>query len=247
MRLLYLSALVCLYIPIFYLILRSFGVFSGALSFQAYSRLFENETYIWGFLQSLRVGIFAALIGTAIGFLAAWGIVRWPFRGAGVFERVSLLPLFLPEVVIGVCLLLWFSYLDLQSGFTTLLLSHLVLVTPYCIFTLKTRIQQLSRVEESAALDLGANSIQVFARIHLPQMVPAILATVLLSLTLSLDDFLVSYFTAGVDTQTLPLILYSGLHGGNTNELNAIAVVALSISFLFSGVGLWRLKILPRE
>ena len=228
-----------LYVPIAVLIAFSFNesksrtVFTG-FTFKWYQNLFHNDMVLKSLGVSLGVAFAAACIATVVGTLAAIGI-------SSAVMAVSYVPVVNPEIITGVSLMLLFvvfnrqvsaalSWLlqrevDFQGfGLGTLLIAHITFCLPYVIFNVSPKLRQLDPAVYDAALDLGCNPRQAFFKVVLPQLTPAILSAFLISLTYSIDDFIISYFTSGT-MQTLPIAIYSMTKKKVSPEINALSAI----------------------
>jgi len=221
-----------LFTPLIILIIYSFNashstaVWSG-FSINWYGVLFKDR-YIFNALRnSLIVAGSAALISTVLGTFAALVLVRRQFKGKAIFSTLMLSPLVLPEIVLGVAFLVFMVFLNIRLGYFSLIMAHIILTLPYSTLIVRASANGLDRALEEAAADLGADEVKVFRYITLPLLVSGIMAAFLLTFTISLDDFVMSMFTAGVGTTTLPLQIFSLLKVGITPEINALGTVLI--------------------
>ncbi|MGD8195290.1 ABC transporter permease [Herbiconiux sp. P18] len=221
---------VFLYLPIAALIVYSFNSsevsyrFDG-FTFRWYAELFADELLLDSLRTSAIVGLIAALIATTIGFLTAFALVRYRVKGRAFFLGAILIPLIVPEIVLGVSLLTVFSTAGIPTGLLTLVLGHVVITLPLATLVLMGAMSSLDPSLSEAATDLGASPWVTFRRVLFPLLRPSILAAFLLSFTTSFSNIVVSTFTAGVGTTTLPLRIYSTLRTGLTPELNALGTL----------------------
>jgi spermidine/putrescine transport system permease protein len=182
-------------------------------------------------VASLSTGTIATLLATGLGTLGAVALARLRFRGRTAVEALMYLPMVLPELVLGIALLMFFVLLTpLPLGLATITLAHSVFGTAYVLLLVRTRLQGLDPRLEEAARDLGADSWQVFTRITLPLIVPGVVGGALLAFTLSFDDFVVAFFVTGPGASTLPIEIYSMVKRGVTPEINALATLILLVS-----------------
>ena len=226
--------LVLLYVPVLILIFYSFVRMSadGGVSLEGYMKVFQNERMTEALRSSLLVAACSASISTILGGLAAWGLERGRSRADEVFETLAMAPLVLPEVVFGLGLLIWFVLLRISLGAVSLVLAHVTFSLSYVILTVRGRVKLLDPAIDDAARDLGASSWQLFSRIRLPMLAPALIAGWMMAFTLSFDDFLISFFTSGPDTVTLPIALYGIIKFGVGQEVFAVASCVLAVSFV---------------
>jgi spermidine/putrescine transport system permease protein len=222
--------LIFLYIPLIVLSIASFK--GGKTWYHWYQRAFSDPTLINALTNSLIVGFNSTLISTILGTTAALALRRKKFFGKIFFESIINLPLILPEIVMGLSLLVWFSFLKLTLGLFTVTLAHATFSLSYVIMIVYARIQTMDPLLEEAAADLGATPWNIFWKITFPQVLPAIISGALLSFTLSFDDFLITFFTSGVGSDTLPIRIYSMMRFGITPEMNAISSAVIFITFI---------------
>ena len=222
-----------LYAPIVVLVIFSFNRsrLSGRwLGFTGewYASLGTNEQIFQSLLNSLVVGLVVTLVCVVFGTLAALVFARARLRARSLLEALVYLPLLIPEIVIAVALVIFFSLLGLGLSLTTVILAHTTFCISYVIIVVGARLAGMDRSIEEAALDLGANEWTTFFRVTLPMAAPGILSAALLVFTASFDDYLITSFVAGVRSTTLPLQIYSMLKRGITPEINAVSTVILA-------------------
>lgn len=224
------AVFVFLYVPIVALIVYSFNAsevsyrFDG-VSFRWYVELFQDRMLGDALRTSLVVALVAALAATVIGLLSAYGLVRFRVRGRAVFLGAILIPLIVPEIVLGVSLLTVFSTAGIPNGLVTIILGHIVVTLPLTTLVLMGALSTLDPSLPEAAADLGASPWGAFRRVLFPLLRPSLLAAFLLSFTTSFSNVVISTFTSGVGTTTLPLRIYSTLRTGLTPELNALGTL----------------------
>jgi spermidine/putrescine transport system permease protein len=246
-----------LYLPILVLIVYSFN----ASRFNAVWRGFTLDWYrsllsgvtdgkaqitdvmIWDALNnSLIVGIISTLIATILGTMLALALERFQFRGRAFLEGVLLLPIIIPDLAMGISLLVFFSLIfqliesltgiRLVLGLPTVIIGHIAFNISFVTVTVRGRIAELETSIEEAAWDLGANEWQTMRRVILPLISPGIVSAALLAFTLSLDDFVITFFTTGVGATTLPLYVYGMIKFAVTPAVNAISTLILLASLL---------------
>lgn len=229
------------YTPIIILIIYSFNNAQYSLlwhgfTWQWYQELF-TDTDLWiATYHSLLLGILSASIATAIGILASVSIYRYRFWGRNFLNALVFILILSPEIVTGVSLIALFSLFNLSLGFITLLLAHTTFCIPFVMVSLYSRLIGFDKNIFEAAKDLGANDSLIFTRIILPLLWPAVIASWLLSFTLSLDDVIISYFVAGPEFQILPLKIYSMVRSGIKPEINALCTVLVLVTFTLVGL-----------
>lgn len=225
------------YIPIFILIIYSFNDTQYSLVWHGFTGRWYHElftdTSLWvATWHSFFLGVAAATIATFIGLLAAICLYRYRFFGRNFLNALVFILILSPEIVSGAALLILFTLLKLGLGFFTLLLSHISFCIPFVIVTTYSRLVSFDKNIFEAAHDLGASDTTIFLSILLPLLWPALLASWLLSFTLSLDDVIISYFVAGPEFQILPLQIYSMVRAGIKPEINALCTVLFAITVL---------------
>ena len=229
-----------LYLPIVVLIGYSFNASPlvnvwGGFSMVWYEQLLRHQNLLDSALLSLEIAFTASSAAVVLGTLAAISLVRFSrFPGRFLLTGMVTAPLVMPEVITGITqLLLFVSLLQTFSwphrGFLTIVLAHVTFCIAYVTVTVRSRLQGADRSLEEAAMDLGAGPTRAFLEITLPLILPAILASWLLSFTLSLDDLVISSFVAGPATNTLPMLIYSKVRLGISPEINALASIIIAI------------------
>lgn len=230
--------LMFLYIPIFVLIVFSFNetksrsVFSG-FTFDWYEKLFRNEIIISSLINTIIIAVLASIISTILGTLAAIGINSMKKFPKAVVMNITNMPIINPEIVTGVSLMLLFVFfaarMNFEFGFWTLLIAHITFSVPYVILNVMPKFRQMDPFLYEAAQDLGCNSRQAFFKVVLPEIMPGVLSGFMMSFTFSLDDFIISYFTSGSDSQTLPVTIYSMTRRKVSPEINALSTIIFLI------------------
>jgi spermidine/putrescine transport system permease protein len=180
---------------------------------------------------SLEIAALSSLIATALGTMIALALVRYGFRGRGPTNFLIFLPMSTPEIVLGASLLVLFLNMHLATGFTTILIAHIMFSISYVVVTVKARLVGFDRHLEEAAKDLGANEWTTFQKVTLPLIAPAILAGALLAFALSVDDFVITYFNAGSEV-TFPLFVWGAARVGAPPQVNVIgtAIFVLALA-----------------
>jgi spermidine/putrescine transport system permease protein len=169
---------------------------------------------------------------TLLGTSAALALIRTHFPGRKLFDALTYLPLIMPEIVLGLSLLIWFVLLKITLGTVSIILAHITFSVSYVIITVKSRLHGFDESLEEAARDLGATRWGTFWRITFPLIWPGVLSGALMAFTLSFDDFLITFFTAGVGSDTLPLKIYSMIKFGVTPEINALSTLILALTLV---------------
>jgi putrescine transport system permease protein len=224
-----------LYGPILLLVIFSFNASRlvtvwGGFSTRWYAALAQDAQLISSIRTSLLVAVLSATIATLNGTLAAIVLVRFGrFRTRTLFAGSIYAPLVMPEVILGLSLLLLFVALGIERGFWTIVAAHATFTMCFVTVVVQSRLVGFDRALEEAAMDLGANRLRTFASITLPLIRPAIVAGFLLAFTLSLDDLVIASFTAGPGSTTLPMRVYSQVRLGVSPEINAISTLMLAV------------------
>ncbi len=239
-----LADLLFLYMPIVILIVFSFNDSRlsarwQGFSLQWYSKLFSNESLLSSATNSLVVAAVSTTMATVLGVLTALALEGRSFRGQAVFEVVLLLPIVIPEIMMGVAMLLFFVMIGLPLSLLTIIIAHIIFSFPVVALIVRARLRKLDPRLEEAALDLGATRWHAFRRITLPLLMPGIIGAALMAFTLSLDDFIISFFLAGVGSTTLPVKVYGMLKTTVTPEVNALSAVLVVISMVLVTVATW--------
>ncbi len=233
-----------LYIPILVVVVFSFNsgdqisVWEG-FSFGWYSKLFKNPDVWRACKNSLVIASVSTIISTIIGTTAALAIQKYRFKFRTFLTRVLYLPLIIPDIVLAIALLTFYSQIKFPVRLVSVIVAHVVFNIAYVTIVIRARLQGYDNTIEEAALDLGANEWQTFWQITFPLIAPGIIGGALLAFTLSIDDFVITFFTAGVGYTTLSVFIYSSLKFGITPELNAISTLLLVNSVLFILLFLW--------
>jgi spermidine/putrescine transport system permease protein len=223
---------VFLYAPILVLVFFSFNstrstqVWTG-FSTEWYGELLRDQTVLDAFRNSMIVGVTATAIATVIGTLTALALSRYSFRGKTFADSAIYAATVMPEIVVGVSLLVFFVAATINLGMTTIIIAHVAFTISFVTIVVRARLSGMDRSIEEAAQDLGANPVETFLRVTLPLILPGVMAGALLAFTLSFDDFVITFFVAGVGSSTLPLKIYSMIRFGVTPVINALSTVVL--------------------
>ena len=224
-----------LYLPIVLLVVYSFNesrlvTVWGGFSTRWYVSLFQNEQLLGAAWVTLRVAFVSATLATILGTLAALGLVRaGRFRGRTLFSSMTYAPLVMPEVILGLSLLLLFVSVGVARGFWTVIIAHTTLTLCYATVVVQARLVSFDEALEEAARDLGAPPWKAFTLVTLPNIAPAVAAAWMLAFTLSLDDLVIASFTTGPGATTLPIRIYSAVRLGVSPEINAISTLLIGL------------------
>jgi spermidine/putrescine transport system permease protein len=206
-----------------------------------YQALFKDADLMNAMATSLELAAAAAAIAAALGMLAAYALVRHkPFKGREGYAALFDAPLMMPEVALGVGLLSFLVRAGYELDFGALACAHALICLPYTVGAVRARLKSVGneRLEE-AAMDLGANEWVAFLKVTLPLAMPALVSGSLLAFTVSFEDFVTSFFLAGIGIVTLPIKIYSMMKFGVTPEINALSVVLLAATFILLGLNAW--------
>lgn len=229
--------LLFLYLPILVLVIFSFNdtklniLFEG-FTLEWYSVLLDNRTLLESLKNTLIVAGLSTLISTIIGTISAYGLSKYNFRGKSLVNSLLYIPIVMPDIVIGISLLAIYTLMRFRLGMFTLILAHITFSIPYVLVSVRSALEGMNPYLEEASSDLGANSVQTFFRVTLPSIMPGILSGALLVFTLSMDDVVISYFTAGPDAVTLPQYIYSMIKSGITPDVNALFSLMLLVTLI---------------
>ncbi|MEL6217418.1 MAG: ABC transporter permease subunit [Pseudomonadota bacterium] len=224
-----------LYLPIVILIIYSFNESKlvtvwGGWSLKWYGELFRNEGLLDAAQISILVAITSSTLAACLGVMAGITLARVPrFFGRTLFSGMVLAPLVMPDVIIGLSLLLTFISLSLDRGFLTIVIAHATFSMCYVAVVVQARLAGFDRSVEEAAQDLGARPATVFWRVTLPMIAPGVISGWLLAFTLSLDDLVIASFASGPGSTTLPIKIFSSVRLGVTPEINAIATILIGL------------------
>ncbi len=218
-----------LYAPIIILIIYSFNeskfrTWSG-FSFKWYIELFSDTKIMAALYNTILVAVVASLLSTVMGTLAAIGIhgmKKWPKR---LIMDVTYLPVLNPDIVTGVSLMLLFVFLSIPTGRLTLILAHMSFCIPYVILSVLPKLKQMNPNIYHAALDLGATPMRAMWKVVLPEIMPGVITGLLMSFTLSIDDFIVSFFTTGPGVENLSILIYNAARKGVNPSINALSAL----------------------
>lgn len=227
-----------LYLPIFMVIGYSFNTNDSNLVFEGfttkwYLSMFQDSSLMGSLILTLELALVSTLISVVLGTLAAIGMYRYDFRFKKTLNSLLYIPIVIPELVIGIASLATFTLLNISLSFWTLVIAHVTFCVPFVIITLRARIAGFDKSIEEAAMDLGANQFRTLKRVTIPMLMPGILSGALLSITLSLDDVIISYFVTGAGDTTLPIKVYGMARGKISTEVYALFTMMILVTVLF--------------
>jgi spermidine/putrescine transport system permease protein len=236
--------LLVMYLPIVIVIVYSFNSSRissvwGGFSLKWYEELLRDRSMFDAAKNSLVLATSSSVLAAIIGTLAAVGMPHVNLRGKGVVEYISTLPIMIPEIILGMVFLVYFALIGLPFGMVTLVIAHTSFCIPYIYMLVKARLVGIDKSLAEAARDLGASEVRVFFDITLPLILPAILSGMLLSFAMSLDDVVISIFVTGVNTNTLPIKIYTQLKTGVTPKINALSTLMLGVTLLIYILSAW--------
>ena len=239
-----------LFLPIFVTMLYSFNKPAGkfnfvwkAFSFDAWEDPFQYPALVEAMKLSLRVAAISTIVATIFGTLIALALCRYKFRGSGAVGLLLVLPLTTPEVVLGSSLLSLFLDVNVRTGYTTIVIAHIMFSVSYVALTVRARIRGFDWTLEEAAMDLGATPFRVFYKVTLPIIAPGIVAASMLAFALSLDDFIITLFNAG-SRITYPLYVYGARRAAFPAQINVLATAILLASLILLGATvLWQHRV----
>jgi len=236
---------VFLYAPILSLIVYSFNesklvtVWSG-FSFKWYGELFRDSGIMKAAWVSLRIAFYTAWASVVLATIAAMVMTRFRrFRGKTLFGGLITAPLVMPEVITGLSILLLFVALGIPRGMTTIWIAHVTFCVAFVTVVVSSRLSELDKSVEEAAMDLGANRVKVFFLITLPIIMPALISGWLLAFTLSIDDLVVASFVSGPSSTTLPMKVFSSVRLGLSPKINALATLMILIVAIAAAIAWW--------
>lgn len=229
-------AFLFLYIPLFVIIVYSFNKSEGAsitgFSFKWYEELFINSGDLWmSLLYSGIVAIVSAIIATVLGSMAAIGVSWYRFFGRGYIQSISFLPMVLPEVIMGVSLLIFLSGIHMDLGLGTIIIAHTTFCLPFAYLMVSSRVDEFDYSIIEASHDLGASETQTLFKVIIPAIMPGIMSGFMMSVTLSIEDFVITSLVNG-NVETLPIYVYNMIRHGVSPVINALSFV------LIIGIGL---------
>ncbi len=236
--------LMVMYLPIVLLVIYSFNESKissvwGGFSIKWYQQLFRDKEMFKALWNSIILGVSSSVCAAVIGTLGAFGMTKIKCKANGVMEYISTLPIMIPEIILAMVFLAFFSLLGLPFGMTTLILGHTAFCIPYCFMLVKARLVGMDASLAEAARDLGASEWQVFRDITLPLIAPAIASGMVLSFAMSFDDVIISLFVTGVNVNTLPIRVYTQIKTGVTPEINALCSLMLLATLILVALSTW--------
>ena len=219
-----------LYAPVAVLVVFSFNrtksrAVWGGFTLDWYRQLLQNDAILEALRTTLTLAFLSAVIATAVAVVTCLGLTGFRRRARTVIMNVTYIPNVSPDLVTGISLMLLFTFVGIVSGFPTLLLAHIAFNIPYAILSISPKVRQLDRHIFEAALDLGCRPARALFKVVLPEIMPGIVTSLILTFTLSIDDFTISYFTAGSSASTLAITIYNMARKGVSPQINALSSI----------------------
>ncbi len=227
-----------LFLPLFVVITYSFNSSKGmtwtGFSLKWYAALLFDSQQLWrAFLNSIIIALSSAAVATILASLAAVGIKWYSFKGRQFIQTLSFLPMVLPEVIIGISMLIFFTAIKLPLGMLSIFIAHTTFNLPFVFLLVSARLDEFDFTILEAARDLGASEKQTLFKVIVPSIMPGVMSGLLMSITMSLEDFVITFFVSGPGSTTLPLYVYSMIRYGVSPVINALSfVLILSIMLL---------------
>lgn len=229
--------MVFLYIPILILIVFSFNdskIVAGwkGFTFKYYLLLFKNEQIKLAFQHTMLIALSSTLVSTALGVLAALGLENRRFSGKKMLNALVYVPLIMPDILMGVSLALLFNFLRVGTGMMTVFIAHVTFCLSYTVIVVRSRLEGFDYSLVEAAMDLGAKPWYIFWKVKFPLMIPGIIAAALLAFTLSIDDFIITFFTSGRGFDTLPIYVEGAIRRGTITTINALSTLMIGFTLI---------------
>ena len=227
--------LIFLYLPITAVVGLSFNQSSNSLiwkgfSLDWYKTIWSNEPIMSSFQRTIFVAVVTTVLSLVIGTTISIGLNK--MKAGGFLRTFSTAPAIVPDLVLAIGLLTTFSVISMSLSLTTVIISHTVFCTAFVVAVVLARIGLIDPSIEEASTDLGASAMKTLFKITIPQLMPSLIAGAVLSFTLSMDEFVIAFFTNGPETPTLPMVIYSMIRFGVTPEINVLGTLLLAISFV---------------
>lgn len=226
-----------LYLPILVVIIFSFNTSEMNVKFEGftlswYVRMLDNTDLMNAFKTTLIVAAASTALSVFIGTISAFGMFKFKFKGKSVIDSLLYIPIVIPEIVLGIALLAFFTAINMPMGLLTLIIAHVTFCVPFVVITVRARLSGYDMSIEEASMDLGANQWRTFRRVTLPIIAPGVASGAMLALTISLDDVIVSFFTSGPDDMTLPIKIFGMVRKGVSPDVNALSTVMILATIL---------------
>ena len=201
----------------------------GGFTFKWYKSLLHNESIMSALYYTLLVAILSSVIATIIGTISAIGINKMKTKPRKLLLNINYLPVLNPDIVTAVALMSLFAFVNIEFGFTTMLLSHIMFSIPYVILSVLPKVRTLPQNIEEAAMGLGATPMYALRKVILPQIKPGIISGFLMAFTMSIDDFIISFFNTGNGVSNLSIEIYGMARRGIKPEINALSTIMFAV------------------
>lgn len=231
--------LLFLFAPLIFIIIFSFNGTKGSeftnFSLVWYKKLLFDSDKLWAsLLNSVIIAVSAGIVSTILGTLASIGINWYKFRGRNVIQTLTYLPMVLPEVIVGISTLIFFGGIHVPLGLFTIFAAHTTFCLPFVFLMVNARLDEFDYSIIEAAHDLGASELQTMLKVVVPAIMPGILSGFMMAITMSLEDFVITYFVGGPGSTTLPVYVYSSIKYGVSPVINSLSCVMISITCLLA-------------
>lgn len=229
--------LLFLYLPIALVVAYSFNrsslnILWEGFTLKWYAQVWRDGPLMLALANSLKIAAATTLISTLLGTIAGWLLYRYRFPAARLISALIFFPMIVPEIIMGVSLMLLFGLMRVELGFTTVIIAHVTFCFPFVMIAIAARLQGLDPSLEEAAMDLGATPARAFVWVIVPYLLPAIIAGALMAFTLSIDEFVVTYFTYDAASITLPVKIYGMIKPGLDPSVNALSTLLIVATLL---------------
>lgn len=227
--------MVFLYIPIVILIIFSFNdakIITGWKGFTVkyYLELWDNDAIKQAFMNTMLIAGLSTVISTSLGVLTALGLENKKFSGRKLMSALIYVPLVIPDILMGVSLALLFNFTRVNTGMFTVLIAHVTFCLSYTVIVIQSRLEGFDYSLVEAAMDLGAKPATIFWKVKFPLMLPGIIAAALLAFTLSIDDFVITFFTSGRGFDTLPIYVEGTIRRGTITTINSLSTLMIGFT-----------------
>jgi len=227
--------MVFLYIPILILVIFSFNnakIITGwkGFTFKYYAQLWHNDNILEAFRNTMMIAGLSTLVSTVIGVLTALGMENKHFTGRRLISTLIYIPLVIPDILMGVSLALLFNFTRVNAGMPTVLIAHITFCVSYTVIVIQSRLEGFDHSLVEAAMDLGAKPATIFWKVKLPLITPGIVAAALLAFTLSIDDFIITFFTSGRGFDTLPIYVEGTIRRGTITTINSLSTLMIGFT-----------------
>ena len=231
--------LLFLFVPLFFIIIYSFNEGKSAEftkpSLIWYKKLIFDSSDLWqALLNSVIIALTSGIVSTILGTLASIGVNWYKFTGKKFIQSITYLPMILPEVIVGISMLIFFSGIKIPLGLFTIFAAHTTFCLPFVFLMVNARLDEFDYSIIEAAHDLGANEISTMVKVIIPAIMPGILSGFMMAVTMSLEDFVITFFVAGPGSTTLPLYVYSMIRFGVSPVINSLSVVMIVFTCLIA-------------